>query len=218
MLKQQRDIDSIWQYSGVAAETFSLLHVYLNYNFGLDCQIFTYFLLVQKNGMFVQKNGCLPSFYLFFEVHANHVDHVSSVFEFALENNLDTKYGYFEIKRINAERGAMVRVVTYSGFAFWVKKNLVKGRKVWKAWKRLSGGEKGKCFLSFFKLAKNQIHVFEFFKLAKNYIHIFFSFFKLAKNSIHVFSTFLAFKKLNSCFLSFFEFAKSFTFGDIPKN
>ena len=80
----------------------------------------------------------------FFEVHANHVDHVSSVFEFALENNLDTKYGYFEIKRINAERGAMVRVVTYSGFAFWVKKNLVKGRKVWKAWKRLSAGEKAK--------------------------------------------------------------------------
>jgi len=44
------------------------------------------------------------------------------------------------------------------------------------------------CFFRFFKLAKNEIHVFlGFLSLQKNEIHVFFRFFKLAKNEIHVF-------------------------------
>ena len=47
-----------------------------------------------------------------------------------------------------------------------------------------------------------------FFKLAKNEIHVSWAFLSLQKNWIHVFWAFLACKKLTPCFLSLFKLAK----------
>ena len=52
------------------------------------------------------------------------------------------RYGFFEVKLVNAEEENLVRVVTYMGFAFWVKKSKLKKTKQLKAWNALSNSKK----------------------------------------------------------------------------